>query len=196
AFALQNGDWHRAVLAFEKVQLLDPHYKDIQNKIADARFHLNRTNLSQIPSGERKSPNTVLMIGLTISGLVLPLVGILVFSPTTRARLYLLSGKNNRAAYIYERLLSKSPGRVKLYPLLADIYLLENRRDERALKVFEMVLRLNLTAKNKPEINSIVANHYLSEGRTDAHAIQIMERELNAKIQHLNSHTLGSHLRD
>ncbi|MFQ5864300.1 MAG: tetratricopeptide repeat protein [bacterium] len=185
--ALQNGDWRQAVLAFEKVILLDPDYKDTQNRIADAQFNLTKSNLSQMPSDERKSPNTIRMIGGTISGLVLLIFGMLIFSPATRARLYLLQGKYHKAAYIYERLLSKDPARVKLYPLLANIYLIEHRQDERALNVYERALRLHPNIQNKEEINSILANHYLAEGRIDANAIQILERELNAKMKKLTS---------
>ncbi|MFQ5822674.1 MAG: tetratricopeptide repeat protein [bacterium] len=186
-FALQNGDWLQAVIAFEKVQLLNPEYKNIQNNMADARFNLTKSNLSQIQPVRHKSSNTILMIGFTISAFVLPIFGVLVFSPTTRARLYLLQGKYDKAAYIFEKMLIKNSGRIKLYPLLANIYLLENRRDDRALKVFEMILRLNLYTKKKEEINSIMANHYLTQGRTDANAIKILERELSAKLKNLQS---------
>jgi tetratricopeptide (TPR) repeat protein len=187
--ALQNGDWQQAVLAFEKVNLLNPEYKDVQIKIADARFNLTKSNLSQIQTDDVKTEGSraLTIIGFAVSALGLPLFGILIFSPMTRARVSFKLGKYDKDANKYERLLRKNPGRVKLYPVLANIYLLKNRRDEMALKVFEMILRMDLNTKNKEEINSIMANHYITNGRIDATAIQIMERELDAKTKKLNS---------
>jgi tetratricopeptide (TPR) repeat protein len=122
-----------------------------------------------------------------MSAIVLPVFGILLVSPATRARLYLMQGSYSKAAKIYEKLLLKNPGKIKYYPLLANIYLLENRRDKAALKVFETILKLNIYTKKREEINSIMANHYLTQGKTDASAIQTMERELNSKMKKLNT---------
>jgi tetratricopeptide (TPR) repeat protein len=181
--ALQNGDWAQAVSIFEKVQRLDPTYKEVQNKLVDARFNLNKIQKPLAPPQPSKRLSLGLVLGSTLSIILLPIFGILFFSPVTRARLYLLQGKYHRAAAIYEQILRKDPGRIKLYPLLANIYLLENRRDERAIKIFEMILKLNILTSRKEEINSIMANHYLLQGRTDMNAIQILEKELESKIR-------------
>jgi len=181
--ALQNSDWTQAVSVFEKVQRLDPTYKEVQNKLADARFNLTKIQKPLAQPQPSKPLNLGMVIGSTLSIILLPIFGILFFSPVTRARLYLLQGRYDRAATIYEQILRKDPGRIKLYPLLANIYLLENRRDERAMKIFEMILKLNILTSRKEEINSIMANHYLIQGRTDMNAIQILEKELESKIR-------------
>ncbi|MFQ5648511.1 MAG: tetratricopeptide repeat protein [bacterium] len=185
-FALQNGDWLQAVLAFEKVKLLDPDYENINNKLADAQFNLQKNN-NQSQISQESGSNVFLWIGATLSVLLLPVAGALIFSPTTRARLYLLQGNYAKAAENYEKSLDKKPEKVKLYPVLANLYLLEDRRDKQAIKIFEMVLKLHLLTPKRAEINSIVANYYLTEGRTDGNAIAIMERELSNKIKKLQS---------
>ncbi len=178
---LQNGDWEQATRVFERIAAVDSTYEDIQNKLADARFHLQRAAQAPVPPEETHGGNPLLWIGTVASLIIVPALGLFVVMPTTRARLYLLQGKYDRAARIYQRLLEKDPGRIKFYPVLANIYLLENRRDEVAMAVYETILRLNIFTEKKREINSIVAQHYLTEGRTDANAIAVMERELNMK---------------
>ncbi|MFQ5707469.1 MAG: tetratricopeptide repeat protein [bacterium] len=177
--SLQNGDWLQAMIAFEKVKVLNPAYKDVDNKLADAQFNFERSHAVEQQEVVEDTPHYLLILGYALSSLILPIFGVLTFSPATRARLYLLQGKYENAARIYEKMLLRHPGKIKLYPVLANIYLLENRRDEKALKVFEMVLRLNLTTQQQREINTIMANHYLTQGRTDDDAIKIMERELD-----------------
>jgi len=185
--ALQNGDWKRAAEAFEKVQLRDPGFQDVKNRLADARFNLNKKILQ--PAVIQPEPGWALNLktiaGLTIALLTLPIFGIFVFSPMTRARLYLMRSKYDRAAAIYEKMLERAPGRIKLYPILAQIYLIENRRDERALKVYETIVRQNILTNKREAINSILAVHYLNQGRTDMGAIQILEKELDTKMRKL-----------
>ncbi len=186
-FALHNGDWQQAVSAFEKIQLLDTEYKDLRNNLADARFNLIK---SQIVKNQKSSSNgnsTFLVVGSTISVIFLPILGLLILSPVTRAKILFLQGKYDRAATIYEKKLLKNPGTIKLYALLANIYLLTNRSDAKALKVFEMILKLNIFTDRRNEINSIMAKQSQIQGRTDANAIQIMERELDTKMINLNS---------
>lgn len=185
--ALQNGDWKNAAEAFEKVQRRHPGFQDVKNKLADARFNLNKKGQQKVmhhsvPDG---SLNLATAAGVAVALLTLPILGIFVFSPMTRARLYLLQSKYDRAAAIYEKLLARSPGKIKLYPMLAQIYLLENRRDERALKIYETIVRQNILTNKREAINSILAAHYLHQGRTDSSAIQILEKELDTKMRKL-----------
>ena len=182
--ALQNGEWEQAVRAFEQVQVLDATYQDVANRLADARFHLAKQSNGVARKREASSEaNGLLWLAVAGVGLVGGPVAFLLFSPALRARLFLLRGKYRQAAKLYEKLLAKNPGRVKYYPLLAEIYLLENRRDEQAIRVFEKVLRLDLYTRHKAEINSLMANHYLTQRRTDPNAIETLERELHAKIK-------------
>ena len=83
--------------------------------------------------------------------------------------------------------MSKHTEKLRIYQILANIYLFDNRKDEQALEVFEMILRLNLFPERNQEINSIVAKHYLSKGRSDAIAIEVMEKELNTKIMKIKN---------
>lgn len=182
--ALQKKDWLAAVLAFEKVRVLKPNYADVNDRLKEAKSHMEDIDASNSAEG---GTNAVILVASGISLLLFPAIGLYVFSPTLRARVYLLQGNNNRAADTYERLLKKHPEKVKLYPILANLYLLENRRDNKAIKTFEAILRLNILTPKRSAINSIVANHYLNQGRTDGNAIAIMERELNNKLKNQNS---------
>lgn len=175
-FALQNGDWPRAVLAFEKIHSINPKYKDIQNKLADAHFNLTKSNLIQNRAIETEDPNILLMVGFVFSMIFIPMLGILIFSPTRRARLYLLQRKYEKAANIYEKLLAKNPGRFRLYPRLADIYLHENRQDEKALQIYKTIIRLNLMTKNNEKIKAILARYYLTQGRSDNEAMILLPK--------------------
>ena len=102
-------------------------------------------------------------------------------SPVARARLHLMRGNFATATLIYEGLLARNPGKVKLYPVLANIYLQQGRSDENAMKVYKTILQLNLTTAYRDEINAIVAQKYLTEGRTDSDAIEILESALIAE---------------
>ncbi len=183
--AEQNQDWLQASMAFERVKLLNPEYKDVKDRLGNARKLLARSTATTAETGSASS--VLLLIGATLSLFILPVAGILAFSPTTRARMYLLQGNYTKAAMVYEAVLEKKPERVKLYLPLANIYLLENRHDIVAIRIFEMILKLNILMPRRNEINSIVANHYLNQGRTDSNAIAIMERELSNKISKLES---------
>ena len=184
--ALQNGDWQKAVSAFEKVSLLNPAFEDIQNKLADARFNLNKSNGRSEQKNSSNDIGTEIVIFSTISVILMPLFGFLFIAPASRAKIYFMQGKFEKSAEIYEKMLSKNPGKIKLYPLLANIYLLQNRRDEAALHVFEKIMNMNIYTDRKNEINTILANQYLKQGRTDNNAIQILERELGTKTSKLN----------
>jgi hypothetical protein len=70
---------------------------------------------------------------------------------------------------------------VKLYSALANIYLLLGRNDENAIKVYKMVLQLNLNTRHRDEMSTIVAQNYLTEGRTDSDAIEVLESALKAE---------------
>jgi len=184
-FALQNGDWLEAVIALEKVSWLNSEYKEIQNKLADARFNLE----NKIQAGSRSGSdlNFLVVLGWGLFFSLVPLFGLFLFSANVRARFYLMQGEYGKAAAIFATIVKKHPEKFKIYQILANIYLLDNRKDESALEVFEMALRLNLSPDRNQEINSIVANHYLNQGRSDAVAIEVMEKELNAKILKLKN---------
>lgn len=181
--ALQNGDWLQAVVAFERVGMQQADYKDVNRKLADAKFNLARKTGQAAPKKSASSSNTILWVGVTVALFLLPAIWALIFIPGLRAHLLLLQGQYQRAAEIYEQILEKRPEKVKLYPILANIYLLEDRRDEASIKIFEAILKLNMLTNKRDEITSLVANYYMRNKRTDGGAIAIMERELNNKIK-------------
>lgn len=176
--AQEKQDWVQAVVAFEKVQVLQPSYRDVVERLSLTRAHLNQSDAFHSASVSElwSSP---LYVGAAMVGLVvIPLLGIVVLSPNARARYHLLRGRYAVAAEIYERMLARHPERAKLYSALANLYLLLGRHDERALKVYKTTLELNLSNRNRDELNSIVAQQFLSEGRTDSEAIEVLEGAL------------------
>lgn len=184
---MAKGEFLPAVIAFEKVQMLNPNYKNVVERLADAKSLLKKSNQ---PSEERKGGGLLATIGLALGLLLVPLVGIFALSPEMRARVLMLQGKYNNAIKIYESMLKRNPGKVRLYMTLANIYMLEKRQDDRAVKTFEMVLRLNMDTEHYDKIIAILANYYLREGRTDPEALEIMEKAAGKEITGSNINNL------
>jgi len=171
-------DWLQAIVAFEKMQVLRPNYRDVSERLAHSRGQLQTAGVPPQASSGSLWASPLYLGGAMVGLVVIPLLGIMMLSPGARARYHLLRGRYADAVNIYERLLVRKPERVKLYPALANLYLLMGRHDERAMKVYKMVLQLNLATSNRDEINANVAQHYLSEGRTDSDAIEVLENLL------------------
>lgn len=181
--AIQGADWAQAVTILEKLQLASPEDANLIDLLAQARTNLQIRAVS-VPHKEAGSGKSLVMIGGVLAAIImLPLIGFITFSPTLRARVSLLRGDYQNAAKIYERMLQQKPGRLKLYPVLADIYLMTGRRDEQALKIFKTILQLNLITANRDEITAAVAQTYLSQGRIDADAIKVFEDALQAEYR-------------
>lgn len=181
--AIQRKDWAQAATILEKLQSASPEDANLVDLLAQARTNLQISAVS-VPFKEAGSGKSILMIGGVLAAvIVLPLIGFVTFSPTLRARVSLLRGDYQSAAQIYERMLQQKPGRLKLYPVLADIYLMTGRRDEQALKIFKTILQLNLITANRDEITTAVAQTYLSQGRIDADAIKVFEDALQAEYR-------------
>lgn len=186
--ALQSDDYVNALVHFEKLEVLSPHYKDLDQHLAQVRRKVSETTSKATGP---TAGNAILLAGLAALIIVLPVAGLLIGSPAARARLLLLQGNYARAASIYERLLAKNPARLKLYPILANIYLLEGRTDEMAIKVFKMILQLNLLTHRRDDINAIVAQRYLSEGRKDKDALNVLEDALRVEMRKLEQSAPG-----
>jgi len=182
--AREKNDWLPAMIALEKVQLLQPHYRDAAILLGEARANLHHAQPSVTPS-ESDSASPFLWGGAFVAILALPL-GLVAFSPSARARLHLLRGNLAGAAQLYEQILKRHPNRVKFYPQLANIYLLMGRNDEQALRIYKAVLNLNLAAQKREEINAIVAQNYLAEGRVDSDAINVFENALKSERHRQN----------
>jgi tetratricopeptide (TPR) repeat protein len=183
ALAFQaKGDQQQAAIAFEKLQILQPNYRDVVDRLAVVRTNLNKAQSLQRTPASRTGDHSLLLQGVGVAlVIVLAWLGLMIFSPGVRARYYLFRGDYAAAVEIYEKSLDRHPKRVKLYAALANLYLMLGRRDERALEVYKMALRLNMAMEKREEMNSIVAHNYLSEGRTDSEAIQVLESELQGR---------------
>jgi tetratricopeptide (TPR) repeat protein len=186
--AQEQQDWLQAVVAYEKVQLLQPSYRDVAERLVQTRAQLNRPEAYHSATAAELWYSPLYVGGAMVGVVIIPLLGMAVFSPTARARYHLLRGRYAAAAEIYERVLARHPERAKLYSALANLYLLLGRHDERALKVYKTTLQLNLSTRNRDELNSIVAQQFLSEGRTDSEAIEVLEGALK---EHQRKHRVG-----
>lgn len=180
--AEEKGNRMQAVVALERLQVLQPNYRDVVDRLAEAHANLNWVAISGAVTQADNSgdPASFLISGALAALIVFPLAAFLVFSPTSRARFYLWRKDHTVAAQTYERILERHPGRAKHYPTLANIYLLQNRRDERAMQVYKTALQLNLAVNNREKINAIVAQNCLTEGRRDSDAIEALEKKLKA----------------
>ncbi len=182
------GDRVQAVVAFEKIQLLQPNYRDVVDRLAVARANLARKEPAPAatpaaPQDDEDSGWPFAEAAAAIA--VLLVLGGVATSPAVRARYHVMRGDYPAAIRVYEKVLSRRPNRVKFYPALANLYLLLDRRDEKALKVFKTVLQLNLDTRQRDHINAIVAQNYLLEGRTDSDAIEILEGALKSERKRL-----------
>lgn len=182
ALILMDGkDWIQAIVYLEKLRLIKADYRDVDNLLVEARANLSKNNALQISQPAIVSDSSLLLIGGGLIALVfLPFIGVVLFSPMARARLYLLRANYTAAALIYENALMKNPGKLKLYPKLAHIYLLSGRNDENAINLFKTVLKLNIDTNERNEMNSIVRN-YLKAGNTEEDAIAVLERALRTE---------------
>lgn len=183
--AMQQADWRSAVFNLEKIQLIQPNYRDVVDLLARARANLTASEPSVTAVPDSGSSvfvgGAIAAIGAFVALILLPFIGVILVSSTARVRYHMFRGHYAEAAQIYEKQLARRPGRKKLYLALANLYLRLGRRDEAALRVYEMALQLDLAERHREEINSIVSNNYLTKGRTDARAIEVLEDALKAE---------------
>lgn len=183
--ARTQANWMQAVVALEKLQLLQPNYRDAVTLLAESRAQLVLAGKST-PAPESPESSLLSVAGVLAAIALFPLIGYAVFSPTARARLHLLRGNLLAAAQIYEKILLRHPERVRLYPILANLYLLMRRQDESAMKIYKAILNLNIATQKREEINALVAQNYLTEGRTDSDAIAVLENALKVERRKQN----------
>jgi tetratricopeptide (TPR) repeat protein len=181
---MDNKDWMQAIVHLEKLRLIKSDYRDVEALLVETRANLSKNDALPISRPEASNSSNLVLIGGGILAMIfLPLIGFVLLSPMARARIYLLQGNYTAAALIYENALMRNPGKLKLYPRLAHIYLLSGRNDDNAIKIFRTVLKLNLETNERHEMNSIVRN-YLKAGRPeDEDAISVLESALKAEQQ-------------
>ncbi|MDZ7267952.1 MAG: tetratricopeptide repeat protein [candidate division KSB1 bacterium] len=181
--AIQGENWALAVKLLEQLQAASPEDPGLVDLLAQARVNLQMSTPPVQAGAQHAEPPVLLISSALMALLLLPVIGFVALSPMLRARMALMRGDYDRAARIYEKILQQQPGRLKLYPALANIYLLTGRRDEQALKVYKTILQLNLITSNRDEITAAVAQSYLSQGRMDADAIKVFEDMLQAEYR-------------
>ncbi len=129
-----------------------------------------------------------LAIALPILAILICLAaGLILFTPEVRANLLIWRGHERKARYLLETLLEQNPEKLGLYVKLARIYYLENRRDKKAIKAFELILRLRIPFEWRDELYKIIAKHYIIEGRKDSEAIRIIEKAVDKELKRLAS---------
>ena len=190
--AFQKEDWLRAVVSFEKLNLVLPDYRDVGNYLMQARENISKTQFTVANTIRRESSQTVYYAGgIFVVLLLLSAIGWISSSPIPRARFHLWRGHYLAAAKIYEKTLGRHPHQVKFFLPLADIYLRLHKNDEAAMRVYKTILQLNLATRRREAINAIVAQKYLSNGRMDEDAIMVLEEALKAE-QYKNIQTTQS----
>jgi tetratricopeptide (TPR) repeat protein len=162
---LQAKQWEQAIAVFEKVQAVSPNFSDVAEKLTEAKA--NRVADIKLGDAARGRMMYFYVGGGLLALIALPLAGLLMFSPVSRARALALSGNAGAAAQIYESLLKASPGKIPLYKDLADLYVTLNRRDKQAMHVYKTVVQFDLTPRKLPEIKSIVSQNYMGDSDAD-----------------------------
>ena len=113
---------------------------------------------------------------------LLVIVAVTWISSENKIKYLMWRGNYRKARQILEPLLAENPERLSLYRHLAEIYYFENRKDKRALRLFEIILRLKIPFQWKNEIFPLVAKYYISEGRTDSEALEIIEQAVEKEL--------------
>ncbi|RME01771.1 MAG: tetratricopeptide repeat protein [Calditrichaeota bacterium] len=188
-YLMEQKSWSEANVVLEKIRILDPGYKDIVDLLATTRTNMASASKTtpSLKAGNTLASRLLFWGGLGFTLVSVPLIGMFIFLPAVRARFYLLRGNYVAAAQIYEKLLERNPGRLKPYPVLADLYLLLGRRDDQALNIFKVIVRLKLTTKRQEQIEEILTQNYLKEGNTDDDAISLLEAALKSETRKLQA---------
>lgn len=197
--AMAREDWLNAVLALDKLQYIYPNYRDVMDRLIESRVNLKMADKVKMTAPENKQPirANVLLLSTAAGVLIaLSMMGFWIFSPTTRGRYYSLRSNYERAAQVYEKVLQQKPYKFKLYPELANLYLLLRRRDEPALRIYKTVLQLNLGKQSIiEEINYILNQRRLIENHqgSDSDSISKLEQALETELSKLKEQQNKNH---
>jgi tetratricopeptide (TPR) repeat protein len=190
-----NGDWLKSIIVFEKLQQLKPGYRDVDEKLLLAQNYSNNQNETDIAidvsPGNAETRNwlgSFIPVGLIISLSLIPLGIVFFMVPSGRVKLLLMQGKYQKAALIYESLLLKKPHKLKLYPELAQIYSFQNRKDETALKVYDISLQQDISTKLKEKL--IELTDQKNNNSTKHIEINTLEEQLRLELANLNNKTI------
>jgi tetratricopeptide (TPR) repeat protein len=177
-----DGDWENAVVAYDSL-LRDSGALAIAARAIKADPDSKTTWPLSAAVQRHERGNSFVYIGAVAALVVLPLLGFIFFSTAPRIAFHRWRKDHLAAVKAFEKLLERNPEKINVYAPLAELYLRLGRRDERALKVYKMVLQLNLATPKRDEINAIVAQKYLAEGRTDSEVIDVLESALKSELR-------------
>lgn len=188
------GNWLQAIIVFEKLQQLQPGYLDVAEKILLAHKNSSvpdKTDLAIDSTtafvAETPSSGKLFLAGVIISIFIIPLGIIFFIVPTGKAKFLLLQGKQEQAAQIYESILLKNPHKVKLYPELARIYLIQNRKDDAALKVYSISLEQNIKLKLKERLLALTDQKIIPS--VTQSEVDRLEEQLKSELEKLKNKT-------
>jgi len=185
---LQEENFLEAIIAFEKVTLIDPDYKNVRALLAEAKGKLNSKTL---PTANKVQSSSSFSLGYVVLGVgaFISLVFFIVIwlKPIFLADFYYKQKRWDKAALIYEKIWNKNHSNADVCLKLAQIYHQQKREDKSAIQVYENIIRMDLDTPIKGDISTIVAYHYLSEGNPDNEKIEILEKVLNNEINRIKS---------
>lgn len=185
---MQQKSWLEALIAFEKIEVVDSNFKNIQALITEAKARLKKSQVESPKKAHAKSNNSFILILLGVF-LILGLGFTVAFylKPEYLAKIYLKRQNLNKAAQIYERIWARDHSNSDITLELAKIYHSQKRLDDVAIPVYESLIRLDLDTGIKGEISTMVAYYYLSKGETEAEKIARLEKVLNKEITKIKS---------
>jgi len=117
----------------------------------------------------------LVLAGVLLTLVALPLVGWFLLSPAARARAYRLTRRYERAAFIYEQMLARHPEKLWLYPELAKIYDRFGRRDERAMRVYEMLQHLDTNGRDP--LTAAIIYKYVAPLEAQTVTVEIVDED-------------------
>ncbi|MFQ5637573.1 MAG: tetratricopeptide repeat protein [bacterium] len=176
--AMEGENWMEAILTLEKLRVFRARDPEVLNLLSQARA----SQMAASGAQTNRNFHALSYTGLVVTGFIaIPIFGFILFAPRVRARFFLMTGKHLKASQIYERMLIQRPDKVKLYIVLAKIYLLMGKNDERAVKVYHMLINLNLAANMHQEIRRLLTERYLDEPSAPTEAIAVLESALKSE---------------
>ena len=185
---IQKEEWLQAGVVLEKVKLIEPNYQNTEFLLDQVKQNLTASNLmnakGKFAAGSKSQSSGLILFGFLAGAVMLP-VGLLVLSPTTRARYYILLKKYDKAREIYEGMLTKKPNNIKLYITLANIYINERRVDEVAIRIFERAIQYNDNLKI--QLEPIVSRYYLEKSKTSDNPIHLLDEKLREHLRRMGN---------
>lgn len=182
-YFFRRGKWQEAVQAFEKVTAQNANFHDVQLQLQFARERFEKSNQStHKPSVPLTSLSFINYLGIGAVLLLIIPVLVLFFNRGVRGRVYIFLGQQDRAVKLYENLVDNGSMSDRLCLSLLHLFIIENRQDALAIKIFERALRLHLLVdKNRQdEVSAIVTRYYLGTWEKEVQQIdqkiELLER--------------------